>query len=192
MSTAPVRAASTSEPFQAPAVNPPNAHSASTAPLLSANALVWLWLSLVLILLDQASKLYFIAVLDYGRSVPVIEGFWNWTLVHNHGAAFSFLAGASGWQRWFFSALAIGISLLLVHWLRQMPRGHWREALPFALIIGGAIGNLIDRLRFGYVVDFIHWYWRDFHWPVFNIADASIVTGAVGLVVLSLLPRRTA
>jgi len=187
-----VKTAATSELSRLPTVNRPNTASARTAPILTANALVWLWLSLVLILLDQASKLYFIAVLDYGRSVPVIEGFWNWTLVHNHGAAFSFLAGASGWQRWFFSALAVGISLLLVYWLRQMPRSHWREALPFALIIGGAIGNLIDRLRFGYVVDFIHWYWRDFHWPVFNIADASIVAGAVSLVVLSLLPRRTA
>ena len=75
--------------------------------------------------------------------------------------------------------------MLLVHWLRKMPRGHWREALPFALIIGGAIGNLVDRLRFGYVVDFIHWYWRDFSWPVFNLADSAIVAGAALLVVAS-------
>lgn len=162
----------------------PTTDACATVP----NALPWLWLSLLLIALDQVSKLYFIAVLDYGRSVPVIEGFWNWTLVHNYGAAFSFLADAGGWQRWFFSALALGISGLLVYWLRQLPRGHWHEALPFALIIGGALGNLIDRLRFGYVVDFIHWYWRDFHWPVFNIADASIVAGAVTLVLFSVLP----
>lgn len=168
-------------------MNPSNANAvpASTdAP--ARNALPWLWLSLVVIALDQASKLYFLSILEYGGpGIPVIEGFWEWTLAKNFGAAFSFLAGASGWQRWFFSALAIGISLLLVHWLRKMPRGHWREALPFALIIGGAIGNLIDRLRFGYVVDFIHWYWRDFSWPVFNLADSAIVAGAALLVVAS-------
>lgn len=164
-----------------PAVSPTSAHSGP-------NALAWLWLSLLLIAVDQASKLYFISVLDYGRPVPFIEGFWNWTLVHNHGAAFSLLAEASGWQRWLFSALALGISGLLVYWMYRMPRNCWHEALPYAFIIGGAIGNLIDRLRFGYVVDFVHWYWQDFHWPVFNVADASIVAGAVALVLFSLLP----
>lgn len=151
------------------------------------NALVWLWLSALVIALDQASKLYFLSILEYGGpTIPVIDGFWEWQLAKNHGAAFSFLAGASGWQRWFFSALALGISGLLVHWLRKLPRGHWREALPFALIIGGALGNLIDRVRFGYVVDFVHWYWREHSWPVFNLADSAIVAGAVLLVVASL------
>jgi signal peptidase II len=169
-------------------VSPPNTPSVSApteAP--TRNALPWLWLSLLIIALDQASKLHFLSVLEYGGpAITVIDGFWEWTLAKNFGAAFSFLAGASGWQRWFFSALAIGISALLVYWLRKMPRSYWHEALPFALIIGGAIGNLIDRLRFGYVVDFVHWYWRDFSWPVFNVADSAIVAGAVLLVVASL------
>ena len=163
--------------------------NAPTAALTGPNALAWLWLSAVVIVLDQASKLYFLSILEYGGpTIPVIDGFWEWQLAKNHGAAFSFLAGASGWQRWFFSALAIGISGLLVHWLRKLPRGHWHEALPFALIIGGALGNLIDRVRFGYVVDFIHWYWREHSWPVFNVADSAIVAGAVLLVVATFLP----
>ena len=155
------------------------------------NALAWLWLSAALIVVNQLSKLYFLSILEYGGpSIPVIDGFWSWQLAKNHGAAFSLLAEAGGWQRWFFTVLAIGISALLIHWLRKMPRAYWREALPFALIIGGAIGNLIDRLRFGYVVDFVHWYWRDFSWPIFNVADSVIVVGAVLLVVASLLPQR--
>ncbi|MCE2944849.1 MAG: signal peptidase II [Lysobacteraceae bacterium] len=163
--------------------------TAPTRDVAAPNALAWLWLSAVVIVLDQASKLHFLSILEYGGpTIPVIDGFWEWQLAKNHGAAFSFLAGASGWQRWFFSALAVGISGLLVYWLRRMPRGHWIEALPFALIIGGALGNLIDRVRFGYVVDFVHWYWRDFSWPVFNVADSAIVAGAVLLVLASLWP----
>lgn len=168
-------------------VRPSPALSPDSAAALP-NALTWLWLSAVLIVLDQASKWYFLGVLQYAQPIPVVEGFWNWKLVYNYGAAFSFLADAAGWQRWFFSALAVGISGVLIAWLRRLPRGHWQEALPFALIIGGALGNLIDRLRFGYVVDFVHWYWRDFHWPVFNVADAAISVGAVSLIVFSLLP----
>ena len=152
------------------------------------NALAWLWLSACVLVLDQISKVYFIGFLEYAQPVPVIEGFWNWKLVHNYGAAFSFLADASGWQRWFFSALAVGISGMLVFWLAKLPRFYWYEALPFALIIGGALGNLVDRVRFGYVVDFVHWYWQDYHWPVFNLADAAILMGAVSLIVFSLLP----
>jgi signal peptidase II len=163
------------------------ASHAPSDPAATPNALAWLWLSALVIVLDQASKLYFLSILDYGGpTIPVIDGFWEWQLAKNHGAAFSFLAGASGWQRWFFSVLAVGISALLVVWLRKMPRSHWIEALPFALIIGGALGNLVDRLRFGYVVDFIHWYWRDYSWPVFNVADSAIVAGAALLVVASL------
>lgn len=166
-----------------------SAASAPTSGKAVPNALPWLWLSFVVILLDQASKLYFLSVLDYGGpAIPVIDGFWEWKLAKNHGAAFSFLAEAGGWQRWFFSLLAVGISGLLGYWLARLPRGHWREALPFALIIGGALGNLVDRLRFGYVVDFVHWYWQAYSWPVFNLADSAIVAGAVSMVVFSLLP----
>ena len=154
-------------------------------PRPSPNALSWLGLSGLLLALDQWTKWLAMASLEYARPVPFIDGFWNWTLVHNYGAAFSFLSGAGGWQRWFFTVLAVVISAVLVALLARTPRGDWRTALPYALVVSGAIGNLIDRLRFGYVVDFIDWYVRDWHWPAFNLADACIVGGAIGLVVFS-------
>ena len=152
------------------------------------NALDWLGLSALLLALDQFSKWLAVTRLEYLKPVPVIEGFWNWTLVHNYGAAFSFLSDAGGWQRWFFTGLAILVSAGLVAWLARTPRADWRTALPFALIIAGAIGNVIDRIRYGYVVDFVDWYlgFTDLpHWPAFNVADACIVGGAIGLVLFS-------
>lgn len=149
------------------------------------NALAWLGVSAVLVGLDQWSKWLAVSTLSYGKPVAFIDGFWNWTLVHNYGAAFSFLSNAGGWQRWFFTVLAIGISSGLVVWLARTPRSDWRTALPFALIIAGAIGNVIDRLRLGYVVDFVDWYVGTWHWPAFNIADSVIVVGAVLMVLFS-------
>ena len=158
----------------------------SAAVLPKQSALAWLWLSAVLIVLDQATKWVAIAKLPYEVQVEFIPGVWNWHLTHNTGAAFSFLADAGGWQHWFFITLAIAISGTLAYWLYRTPRGDWRTAAPFALIVAGALGNVIDRARFGYVVDFIHWYWRDFDWPVFNIADSCIVAGASLMVLFSL------
>lgn len=155
------------------------------------NALSWLLLSAAMIVLDQLSKHWALSGLQYNQPVTVIEGFWNWTLVYNYGAAFSFLSDAGGWQRWFFSGLAVVISAVLVFWLSRTPRGDWRTAFPFALIVAGALGNLIDRVRFGYVVDFVDWYlgFTDWpHWPAFNIADACIVVGAVMMVLFSFKP----
>ncbi len=150
------------------------------------NALSWLGLSAVLIALDQWSKYWAMSTLVYQESVPVIDGWAWWTLVHNYGAAFSLLADAGGWQRWFFTGLAIVISTALIIWLALTPRSDWRTALPFSLVVAGALGNLVDRLRFGYVVDFIDvLYWPGKHWPVFNIADSCIVVGAVLLVLFS-------
>jgi len=154
------------------------------------NALSWLALSATLIVLDQISKFWALSTLTYQRPVAVIEGFWNWTLVYNFGAAFSFLHDAGGWQKWLFSILAVVISVVLGVWLSRTPRADWRTALPFALVIGGALGNLIDRVRFGYVVDFVQWYWNGYYWPVFNIADSAISVGAVLLVLLSLSARK--
>jgi signal peptidase II len=128
-----------------------------------------------------------LAHLQLHQPVPVIEGWLNWTLTYNTGAAFSFLSDAGGWQRWFFSALAIVVSLLLAFWLTRIPRHDWRQALPFALIIGGALGNLIDRMRYGHVVDFVDAYWREHHWPAFNVADSAIVAGAIGLALFTLM-----
>ncbi len=154
------------------------------------NALPWLGLSAAIIALDWLSKQWALSALRFREPVEVVAGFWNWTLVHNTGAAFSFLADAGGWQQWLFSGLAVVISGFCAHMLAKTARADWRTALPLALIVGGALGNLIDRVRYGYVVDFVHWYWRDFHWPVFNLADSAISVAAVLLVLSGLLPQR--
>ena len=156
------------------------------------NATAWLWLSLLLIVADQVTKWLAVANLEYLTPVPVIDGFWNWTLVHNYGAAFSFLSDAGGWQKWFFAGLATVVSVVMALWLRLTPRADWRNALPLALVIAGAIGNLIDRVRYGYVVDFIDWYVGKHHWPAFNVADSAIVVGAVLLVLFSFKPATPA
>jgi len=150
------------------------------------NALAWLLLSVVVIALDQWSKHWVLATLPEYAAVPVIDGFWNWYRAYNTGAAFSFLSNAGGWQTWFFTALAVTISGLLVHWLSRTARGDWRAALPYSLIVGGALGNVIDRLVHGHVIDFIQWYWRGHYWPSFNIADSAIVCGAVGIALFGL------
>ena len=161
----------------------------ATAVMPKSNALPWLWLSAILIGLDQATKWLAVASLPYQVQVGFIPGLWNWHLTHNTGAAFSFLANAGGWQHGFFIALATLISVVLAVALRRVAREDWRNAFPFALIIAGALGNLIDRLRLGYVVDFVEWFVGDFYWPVFNLADSCIVVGAVLMVVYSLTQR---
>ncbi|QDW65969.1 signal peptidase II [Luteimonas granuli] len=151
------------------------------------NALPWLLVSLLVLVLDQVSKQWVLASLPEYTPIPVIEGFWNWYRTYNTGAAFSFLSDAGGWQKWFFTALALGISGLLVAWLARTPRADWRTALPFSLVIGGAIGNVIDRLQHGHVIDFIQWHWRDLYWPAFNLADSAIVGGAIGIALFGIL-----
>jgi signal peptidase II len=150
------------------------------------NALPWLALSGAVITLDQLSKAWVLARLPEFQPVPVIEGFWNWFRTYNTGAAFSFLSDAGGWQKYLFMVLALGVSGVLVRWLAKTPRGDWKTAAPFALVIGGAIGNLIDRLQHGHVIDFIQWYWRSHYWPAFNVADSAIVVGAVALGLFAL------
>lgn len=154
------------------------------------NALVWLLLSLAVIVLDQWSKAWVLSSLPEYTAVPVIEGFWNWYRTYNTGAAFSFLAGAGGWQLWLFTGLAVAISGLLGWWLFNLPRGQWKAALPYALVIGGAIGNVIDRQIHGHVVDFIQWHVGNYYWPAFNIADCAIVGGAIGIFVFGLFDGR--
>ena len=159
--------------------------AATTAP--RPNALAWLVLSAVIIALDQWTKHLALAHLVEGMPQPVIPGFLNWTLAFNTGAAFSFLADAGGWQRWGFGLLAIGVSTALAVWLARTPRGDWPTALPLALIIGGALGNLIDRVRYGHVVDFVQvYYWPGELFPAFNIADSAISVGAVVMVLFTL------
>lgn len=155
------------------------------------SALPWLALSGLILSLDAWTKSLALKHLVLHQPVPVIDGLLNWTLVYNPGAAFSFLSDASGWQRWFFSVLAIGISSLLAYWLYRTPRGDWRQALPYALVIGGAIGNLIDRLVHGHVVDFIDFYLGARHWPAFNIADCAVVCGAIGIALVGVFGSRS-
>ncbi|MBE2211987.1 MAG: signal peptidase II [Xanthomonadaceae bacterium] len=151
------------------------------------NALSWLGVSVLVILLDQWSKAWVLRALPEYTDIVVIPGFWNWFRTYNTGAAFSFLANSGGWQIWFFSILAFAISALLIWWLYKTPRGDWKTALPYALIIGGALGNVIDRMIHGHVIDFIKWYVGDHVWPAFNLADAAIVAGAVGLVLFGVI-----
>ena len=148
----------------------------------SPNALPWLLVSAAVIVLDQLSKAWVLASLPEYTAVPVIDGFWNWYRSYNTGAAFSFLSDAGGWQKWFFMALAFGVSGLLATWLARTPRREWRTALPFALVIGGALGNVIDRIRFGAVFDFLDFYVGNWHWPAFNVADSCITVGVVLLL----------
>jgi len=146
--------------------------------------LVWLWLSAVVVIADLVSKYYASNALDYAMPVEVIPDFFNFTLLHNTGAAFSFLATQSGWQRWFFVSLAVIVSLALVRWLQTLRDDKWM-AVSIALILGGAVGNLYDRITLGYVVDFLHFDWQDYHFPAFNIADTAISIGA-GMMILDL------
>ncbi len=141
----------------------------------------WLWLSGLVLLLDLLTKYMASAHLDYAMSVPVMPSF-NLTLLHNTGAAFSFLAGASGWQRWFFAILALVVSGVLIRWLLTLKNDRWL-AIAIALVLGGALGNLYDRVTLGYVVDFLHFYWRDWHFPAFNIADSAISVGAAMMII---------
>ncbi|MCP5161127.1 MAG: signal peptidase II [Hahellaceae bacterium] len=142
----------------------------------------WLWLAVLVVVLDLFTKYLASSSLDYAISVPVIPGFFNLTLLHNTGAAFSFLADEAGWQRWFFAALAAGVSVVLVRWLAAINRDHWL-AISIVLVLGGALGNLYDRVVLGYVVDFLHFYWGNYHFPAFNLADSAISVGAVMMAI---------
>jgi signal peptidase II len=139
-------------------------------------------LSAVVLLLDQGSKLLADARLVFHEPVGVLP-FFNLRLAYNTGAAFSFLGNAGGWQRWFFAGISVLVISVLVVWMRRLKPEQWQLSAAFALIIGGALGNLIDRLVYGHVIDFIDVYYKTWHWPTFNIADSAITVGA-GLLLL--------
>ncbi len=147
--------------------------------------LKWIWVSLLVIVLDQLTKLWASSALDYGVPVAVLPSF-NLTLLHNTGAAFSFLSEAGGWQRWFFALVALVISAIILVWLKRLSGEKVWLALALALVLGGAMGNVWDRITLGYVVDFIQLYYQQWYWPAFNIADSAIFIGAVMLVIDSL------
>lgn len=152
--------------------------------------LKWLWLSVVVIALDQITKVLASAQLVLHEPVPVMP-FFNLTLMHNTGAAFSFLSQAGGWQRWFFVTVAIAVSLSLGWWLRQLRHGQLWLAASLALVLGGALGNVWDRIALGYVVDFVDLYYGDWHWPAFNVADSAITVGAIMLLLDAVRGERT-
>ncbi|MBK1735185.1 signal peptidase II [Halorhodospira abdelmalekii] len=148
----------------------------------------WLWVAAAIIVLDQFTKLWADVALPLGGSLELLPVL-NLTLGYNTGAAFSLLGEGSGWQRWFLIAIAVGVSAYLLYWLRQIAAHSMLLASGLTLILAGAIGNLIDRVRFGYVIDFIHLYYQDWHWPIFNVADIAITLG-VGFVLLALFRER--
>jgi len=151
---------------------------------------VWPWLGLALLLLiaDQFTKVLILGYYQLGDATYVTS-FFNIVRVHNSGAAFSFLASASGWQRWFFTAVGVGAALFIVHMLRSHP-GQKLFSFAMACILGGAIGNVIDRLLHGYVIDFVDLHYAGWHFPAFNIADSAISIGAVCLILDELLRVR--
>ncbi|EOD78429.1 lipoprotein signal peptidase [Grimontia sp. AD028] len=155
------------------------------------SGLRWLWLALLVFVLDIGSKLLVMNTMGYGWSNRIeVLPFFNLLYVHNYGAAFSFLSDAGGWQRWFFAAIALGVSGMLVYWMRQTPSTNRILNVAYALVIGGAIGNLFDRLVHGYVVDFLDFYVGNYHWPAFNLADTGIVIGAVLIVLDSIIASK--
>ncbi|MEH8029015.1 signal peptidase II [Gallibacterium anatis] len=150
-----------------------------------ANGLIYLWLSVVAFILDLFTKWLVVSRFELYESVNILPIF-NLTYVRNYGAAFSFLADHSGWQKYFFVLIAVVISALLLFWLAKTPRQKILVNSAYALIIGGALANMTDRLYHGFVVDFLDFYWQIYHYPVFNVADIAICVGA-GLLILDYL-----
>jgi len=148
----------------------------------------WLVISALVILFDQLSKLYISSQFDYGESLVVLSVF-NLVLVHNTGAAFSFLSDAGGAQRWLFSVIAIVASVWIV-WLLHNHREQRLFAFALSLILGGAIGNVIDRIAYGYVVDFLHFHWNTHYFPAFNLADSAITCGAFLIIIDSFKEKK--
>lgn len=151
---------------------------------MKASSKTWFSLAGLVILLDQLSKWLVLDQIQLGQTIYVTP-FWNWVLTFNPGAAFSFLADQPGWQRWFFTVLALAVSGWMALELRRHPEQKLLS-LALALVMGGALGNVIDRIRFGAVVDFIQWHAAGYYWPAFNVADSAITVGAVLLVLAQL------
>ena len=154
-------------------------------------AFAWLLMSAIIVVLDLWTKDLATQQLVLYRPVEVTS--WlNMTLAHNYGAAFSFLSDAGGWQRWFFTVLASVVTLVLIAWLLRLSAKEKLTAAALGLIIGGAVGNLVDRINNGYVVDFIDVYYRDWHWPAFNLADSAITGGVILLLIDALFQSLSA
>jgi len=152
-------------------------------------ALIWFWLSIIVIAADQLSKWFVVSQFEL-YEVMQFGPYLELTRLHNTGAAFSLLAQAGGWQRWFFVGLAGTIGVAILWWLYTLPaRGYAWLSIGLAFILGGAVGNGIDRLKLGYVVDFLHFHWNQAYFPAFNVADIAITSGAIMLVIDALMHR---
>ncbi|WP_165310407.1 signal peptidase II [Vibrio ziniensis] len=143
----------------------------------------WLWLALVMFVADIGIKLVVMNSMGYGWDNRIeILPFFNLLYVHNYGAAFSFLSDQAGWQRWFFTAIAFVVTGLLAFWMRRLPASDKWNNIAYALIISGAVGNVFDRVVHGFVVDYLDFYWGNYHWPAFNLADSAICIGAAMII----------
>ncbi len=152
----------------------------------------WLWLSAAVVAADQLTKAIATTTMTLHERIPVLP-FFDWTLTYNRGVAFSLFNDGQGWQRFGLSAFALLVAGAFAYWMAHLPKRERANAIALSLVIGGAVGNVIDRLRLGHVVDFVLLYWNDWSWPAFNVADSAICVGAVLLVVAgfrSQQPRR--
>ncbi len=152
----------------------------------------WLVLSLLVLVIDQVSKAHFEGSLEMFQQIVVIPDYFSWTLAYNTGAAFSFLADGGGWQRWLFALIAVVVSTVLVVWLKRLGRDDTWLAIALALVLGGALGNLYDRIALGHVIDFILVHWQNRHYfPAFNFADSAICVGAIMLALDMFKSKKT-
>lgn len=152
----------------------------------------WLVLSLLVLVIDQVSKAHFEGSLEMFQQIVVIPDYFSWTLAYNTGAAFSFLADGGGWQRWLFAVIAVVVSAVLVVWLKRLGRDDTWLAIALALVLGGALGNLYDRIALGHVIDFILVHWQNrYYFPAFNFADSAITVGAIMLALDMFKSKKT-
>ena len=152
----------------------------------------WLVLSVLVLVIDQVSKAHFEGALQMYQQIVVIPDYFSWTLAYNTGAAFSFLADGGGWQRWLFALIAVVVSAVLVVWLKRLGRDDTWLAVALALVLGGALGNLYDRIALGHVIDFILVHWQNrWYFPAFNFADSAITVGAIMLALDMFKSKKT-
>ncbi|WP_046384739.1 signal peptidase II [Pseudomonas veronii] len=152
----------------------------------------WLVLSVLVLVIDQVSKAHFEGSLEMFQQIVVIPDYFSWTLAYNTGAAFSFLADGGGWQRWLFALIAVVVSAVLVVWLNRLGRDDTWLAIALALVLGGALGNLYDRIALGHVIDFILVHWQNrWYFPAFNFADSAITVGAIMLALDMFKSKKT-
>lgn len=151
----------------------------------------WLWLALLVFVADIGIKLVVMNSMGYGweNRIEVLP-FFNLLYVHNYGAAFSFLSDQAGWQRWLFTGIAFAVVGLLAFWMRRLPVSDKWNNIAYALIIGGAVGNVFDRVVHGFVVDYLDVFWGNYHWPAFNLADSAICIGAVMIIMDGFRPKK--